>query len=134
MLSVSFIAASISSPALCMAVCMLDVSVQSPSPFGWSGSCFTALIGGSGGFTLFQGILMFSIVFADLFPSISTLGTSVNLFDVSVWFLAPSVSSTRHFVSPGPRYMLMPSPRPMTSVSALFNMFKVFANPLDPST
>lgn len=41
-----------------------------------------------------------------LFASVLKLGTPLCPLDTSVWFLTPSVSSTPHFASPAPRYVL----------------------------
>jgi len=102
MLFVSFPAVCMPDPTLCTSVCTLDVSAWLPQPLGSSGRRLAVSLGEFSGLACFRGILTFSVAFAGVNASASTLCTSVRTFDVSAWSPSPSDASGVHLVaSPG---------------------------------
>ena len=67
---------------------------------------------------------MFSVMFADLFASVSMLDMSECRLGMSVWLPMPSVTSPPHLASPAIRYVLAFSPWPITSILALLDTFE----------
>jgi len=110
MISITFAVVNASVTTLCMSVRVLDASAWLLQLSGLSGVHFAVLVGESGGFSHFHGMLTFSGTFSCVIASVSTLGTSQCPLDTSNWLPTVFIAFTTRFVSLMLRYVPAPSP------------------------